>query len=195
MFLANCMKSNGHIWTMIQRRVDGSVNFYRGWEEYKKGFGDPNSEFWIGLDNIRKLVNNGYTVLRVELEDLQESAYAEYDSFYIAGEEDRYRIYVSGYKGNAGDGISCSSVLCHNNAQFTTFDEDNDNNYFSNEARRWRGAWWYHEGHMSNLNGEYGNNNHGQGVNWYPFKRWSTSLSATRMILRRVQIVSTDYQN
>ena len=34
---------------MIQRRMDGSVNFYRGWAEYKTGFGDINTEFWIGI--------------------------------------------------------------------------------------------------------------------------------------------------
>ncbi|XP_056001690.1 microfibril-associated glycoprotein 4-like [Ostrea edulis] len=180
MFLTNCMNSTGHMWTMIQRRVDGSVNFYRGWAEYKSGFGDLKSEFWIGLENIRLLVNNGYTVLRVELEDLQESVYAEYGSFYIAGEEDNYRIYVSGYRGNAGDGISF-----HNTAQFTTYDDDNDINIFLNEAQQWRGAWWYHSGHWSNLNGEYGNNKHGEGVNWFTFKGWWKSLSATRMMLRR----------
>ncbi|XP_056000515.1 uncharacterized protein LOC125655428 isoform X2 [Ostrea edulis] len=131
MFLANCMNSTGHIWTMIQRRVDGSVNFYRGWAEYKSGFGDLNSEFWIG------------------------------------------------------DGISCSLQYCNNNAQFTTYDEDNDSSASSNNAQLWRGAWWYHSGHTSNLNGEYGNNNHGQGMNWYFFKGWKNSLSATRMMLRR----------
>ncbi|XP_062587735.1 ficolin-1-like [Saccostrea cucullata] len=87
---------------MIQRRVDGSVNFYRGWTEYKNGFGDLHSESWIGLDNIRLLVTNGYTVLRVELEYGTESVYAEYSSFYIAGEKDNYRIHVSGYSGTAG---------------------------------------------------------------------------------------------
>jgi hypothetical protein len=56
----------------------------------------------LGLDNIRLLVTHGYTVLRVELEDLAESVYAEYDSFYIAGEDDKYRINLSGYSGTAG---------------------------------------------------------------------------------------------
>ncbi|XP_061186868.1 ficolin-1-like [Saccostrea echinata] len=184
-FSANCMNTAGHIWTMIQRRVDGSVNFYREWMEYKNGFGDLTSEFWIGLDNIRLLVTNGYTVLRVELEYGTESVYAEYSSFYIAGEDDKYRIHVLGYNGTAGDGISCTHQLCINDAQFSTFDNDNDAQPAYNNAELWRGAWWYHDGHMSNLNGEYGNNNHGQGISWYFFKGWTTSLSKTRMMLRR----------
>ncbi|XP_061186443.1 ficolin-1-like [Saccostrea echinata] len=179
------MNTAGHIWTMIQRRVDGSVNFYRGWMEYKKGFGDLNSEFWIGLDNIRLLVNNGFTVLRVELEYGTESVYAEYNSFSIAGENDNYRTHVSGYSGTAGDGISCTNLYCNNDAQFSTFDNDNDAQPTQNNAFNWRGAWWYHGGHMSNLNGEYGNNNHGQGISWYYFKGWTVSLSKTRMMLRR----------
>nr|XP_022296425.1 tenascin-R-like [Crassostrea virginica] len=184
MITTNCMNTAGHVWMMIQRRMDGSVNFYRGWAEYKTGFGDINTEFWIGLDNIRLLVMNGYTILRVELEDGSESAYAEYSSFYIADENDKYRIHVSGYSGIAGDGISSTSQYSNNNAQFSTFDSNNDASSTRVNAVRWRGAWWYHDGHTSNLNGEYGNNNHGEEVSWYYFKGWTHSLSGTRMMLR-----------
>ncbi|XP_061186864.1 ficolin-1-like [Saccostrea echinata] len=184
--LANCMNTGGHVWTMIQRRVDGSVNFFRGWAEYKSGFGDLNTEFWIGLDNIRFLVTNGFTVLRVELKYGAESVYAEYSCFYIAGEDDNYRIHVSGYSGTAGDGISCTTDHCNNDAQFSTFDNDNDSEGSANHAQRWLGAWWYHDGHRSNLNGEYGNNNHGKGISWFYFKGWSTSLTGSRMMIRRI---------
>ena len=76
-------------------------------------------------------------------------------------------------------------MFCNNNAQFTTLDNDNDANPAINNAVTWRGAWWYHDGHTSNLNGEYGNDKHGEGINWVYFKGWSNSLSGTRMMVRR----------
>ena len=33
---------------VIQRRQDGSVDFYRTYEEYAEGFGNNTGEFWIG---------------------------------------------------------------------------------------------------------------------------------------------------
>ncbi|XP_060951299.1 ficolin-2-like [Limanda limanda] len=35
-------------WTVIQTRMDGTVNFYRPWTQYKVGFGSVTGEHWLG---------------------------------------------------------------------------------------------------------------------------------------------------
>ena len=77
---------------MFQKRLDGSVDFYRGWDDYKRGFGNLNGEFWLGLDKIHRLTK-GRSKLRVDLEDFDnQTAYAEYDSFGVGDEQSKYKL-------------------------------------------------------------------------------------------------------
>ena len=52
--------TDGGGWTVIQRRMDGSENFYRNWVAYKLGFGQLHREHWIGNENIFRLTTQAF---------------------------------------------------------------------------------------------------------------------------------------
>lgn len=174
------MITHGGGWTVFQRRLDGSVDFYRDWSSYKKGFGDLNGEFWLGNDNLNRLTALGDVTLRVDLEDFEGNiTHAEYTTFKVADEADKYRLLIGGYNGSAGDSMSY-----HSNSTFSTMDQDYDQDSSGSCARIYKGAWWYNDCHRSNLNGLYLNGSHSSfanGVNWYHFKGYYYSLKLTEM--------------
>ena len=93
-------KTAGGGWTVFQKRQDGSVDFYRPWDDYKRGFGNLNGEFWLGLDKIHRLTVSGSYKLRVDVEDLQGStAFAEYSSFAVTSERVKYKLSLGSYSG------------------------------------------------------------------------------------------------
>ena len=177
------MESDGGGWTVFQRRINGTQNFYLNWTDYVHGFGDVRGEFWLGLHNIHRLTARP-TNLRVDLADFDDNVrFAKYSTFNVGDSDTKYRLTVSGYSGNAGDS------LAHNNkGQFSTKDEDNDAS--SGHCAQGRlGAWWYNACSRANLNGHYymgPNSPSGQGVVWHHWKGSTYSLKVTEMKVRRV---------
>ncbi|XP_065088767.1 fibrinogen-like protein 1 [Ochlerotatus camptorhynchus] len=173
-------------WTVVQRRFNGTVNFYREYEEYVRGFGKlDGGEFWLGLERIHRLTYSAAHELVVVLEDWEgESRYAWYENFEIAGEFDHFKVTkLDGYKGDAGDSLNYTL-----NAAFSTFDQDHDTNEQNNCAVKYHGAWWYKACHSSNLNGKYlrGNTTEfGSGMNWETFHGMSYALKSSTMMIRR----------
>ncbi|XP_048212728.1 angiopoietin-related protein 1 [Perognathus longimembris pacificus] len=173
-------------WTVIQKRTDGSVNFFRNWENYKKGFGNIDGEYWLGLENIYKLSNQDNYKLLIELEDWSDKkVYAEYSSFRLEPESEFYRLRLGTYQGNAGD-----SMMWHNGKQFTTLDRDKDM-YAGNCAHFHKGGWWYNACAHSNLNGVWYRgghyrSKHQDGIFWAEYRGGSYSLRAVQMMVRPI---------
>lgn len=115
---------DGEAWAVIQRRLNGSVDFFRDWEDYKRGFGDLGGEFWLGLEKIHRLTNpQNRQKLIIELEDFTGySCYAEFDNFTVNGEDDQYRLASLGfYSGNCAACFLVVVVLCEIVSRLTTF--------------------------------------------------------------------------
>ena len=100
-FSVRCdMTTDGGGWTIFQRRLDGSVDFYRGWKDYKQGFGDLKGEFWLGLDKIHRLTKAAKNVLRVDMEDSSgNTRYARYNFFAVSSEKSKYQLSLGTYSG------------------------------------------------------------------------------------------------
>ena len=87
-------------WTVFQKRMNGSVDFYRAWDDYKQGFGNLNGEFWLGLDKIHRLSVSSSYKLGADLVDLHgNTAFAEYSSFGVASEGSKYQLSSGSYSG------------------------------------------------------------------------------------------------
>ncbi|XP_075041337.1 fibrinogen C domain-containing protein 1 isoform X1 [Mixophyes fleayi] len=181
------MTTDGGGWTVFQRREDGSVSFFRGWEQYRDGFGKLTEEHWLGLQRIHFLTMQTHYQLRIDLMDFDNAtAYAQYNTFGVGlfsvnAEEDGYPLTVSDYSGTAGD-----SLGKHSGMKFTTKDMDNDHSE-NNCASFYHGAWWYRNCHTSNLNGQYLRGHHpsyADGIEWSSWTGWQYSLKFTEMKIR-----------
>uniref|UniRef100_A0A8D1DKQ7 Ficolin 1 n=1 Tax=Sus scrofa TaxID=9823 RepID=A0A8D1DKQ7_PIG len=177
------MDTDGGGWTVFQRRSDGSVDFYRDWAAYKRGFGSQLGEFWLGNDHIHALTAQGTNELRVDLVDFEGNhQFAKYRSFQVAGEAEKYKLVLGGFlEGNAGDSLSS-----HRDQFFSTKDQDNDN-HSGNCAEQYHGAWWYNACHSSNLNGRYLRGLHtsyANGVNWRSGRGYNYSYQVSEMKVR-----------
>ncbi|XP_052070595.1 fibrinogen C domain-containing protein 1-like [Mytilus californianus] len=174
---------NGN-WTVFQRRINGTTDFYKGWEEYENGFGNLEAEFWLGNQKINELTSNGLHELRVDLTDFEgNTEYAKYSTFSVGNLSTQYKLEVDEYSGDLGD-----SLGYNNGMSFSTKDRDNDIGSSRNCANEKNGAWWYRRCTLVNLNGRYVESGQidEKGITWYYWKSSSYSMKSSVMMFRKV---------
>ena len=174
--------TEGGGWIVLQRRKDGSIDFYRNWDDYKTGFGDLEGEFWLGNDKLHHLTASIRNDLRIDLIYIQKNRkYAKYSRFIVGPEASGYRLTADGYTGSAGD-----SFGPHNGYLFSTKNVGNRYNGGAC-ADLYKGAWWFTSCHDSHLNGQYLYGEHesyAEGIVWRNWKDYYYSLKFTEMKIR-----------
>ena len=144
-------------WTTIQRRVDGSVSFQRDWADYKKGFGDPTGNYWLGLENIHAFTNSFTNVmLRIEASTFDgERAVLIFEGFKVDNETNLYKL-------SCGQAVENPLSFANswrqsvNGMFFSTRDMDNDiANVQCAQHKGGSGGQWYKACAEIYFNAEY----------------------------------------
>ena len=146
------MTTDGGGWTVIQRnKMNSLVDFNRTWIDYEKGFGNLNTEFWYGLEEIHCLTQRGQWEMRV---DYQKNAmtwsYLHYNQFSVGSASEGYPLTVGGFTGVGTDRFNYPSRIL-NGMKFSTPEKDNDK-WHSNCAASYKSGWWHSKCYNINVN-------------------------------------------
>ncbi|XP_051861686.1 fibrinogen-like protein 1 [Drosophila albomicans] len=159
-------------WIVIQQRVGGNESFNRDWATYRKGFGEMDSDFFLGLEKIHRITSLQRFELYIHLVALNGSTYnARYDDFKISDEDSGFKLSLGKFSGT----IVEDAMRDGEDEKFTTFDRDNDEDLSTNCANYFNSGWWYHNCYNCNLNALYGPD-----LNWYQ----RNPLKEAKMLIR-----------
>lgn len=187
-FLVNCKMTADGGWTIIQRRRDGSVDFNQPWEAYKAGFGDPQGEFWLGLEKVHRITGDRGSRLAVQLRDWEGNAESLQFPVHLGGEDTAYSLQLTAPVANElGATTVAPSGL---SLPFSTWDQDHDLRGDKNCAKSLSGGWWFGTCGHSNLNGQYFRSiphqrqQRKKGIFWKTWRGRYYPLQATTMLIQ-----------
>ena len=143
---------------VIQKRVDGTEDFEnKNWDDYVEGFGDVNTNYWMGLEEIYQLTSKRQMSLEIDIETYSggEPFTVTYDLFALGDADSNYKLLADGFS-TSSDRLKSDPFFRNHGNMFTTRDRDNDERSGLNCATTiQRGGWWYRACGGLSLNGNY----------------------------------------
>ncbi|XP_076105750.1 ryncolin-1-like [Mytilus galloprovincialis] len=101
------METDDGGWTVIQSRLDGSTNFYKGWTAYEDGFGNLEHEFWLG-DSLTYHNGNMFSTYDRDNDIHLGNCAVAYEGawwYQKCHQSNLNGAYLSGWKSSAADGV------------------------------------------------------------------------------------------
>lgn len=120
---------------LIYRKIDKSNSFNSSWFSYENGFGNKDSNYFIGLKKLHELTRKPSS-LQIKADYLNNfQLFAKYDRFKIADRKEEYKLISLGhYVGNDVDPMRVSE-----NMDFKTYDHSEGYNW----ALVLGYGWWF----------------------------------------------------
>lgn len=140
------METDGGGWTVFLMRQkpqnqSHALNFTRSWSEYRQGFGNASTEYWIGNENLNVMTNTRPYILRLDFQQKEGNfRWGEWTKFIVGDEANKYKLEVPTF--NSRSMIS-NCLAHHNNRFFSTFDMDNDGIASKSCAIQHKSGWWF----------------------------------------------------
>ena len=158
-----CRMRKGSGWTLIMRREvsDHTSSFMRTWNNYRGGFGKPESgDYWIGNENLHLLtsISTKYELaVKIKYDGDADNEWYYYDSFKVSSEKDSYRLVLGEPLNNGKD------ILQDFRGQpFATMDRAAKTT--RNCVEKNKSGWWYASGKCGSLIVTAPTSQHGHGV-------------------------------
>ena len=182
----NDVKNEG--WTVILKRINGSVDFNQNWSGYKAGFGQSESEYWFGNDDIHALTSIvGKTVyLKISATTFEgQSTTVVYKGFKVENEANKYKLHTGVFQ--SGNSAHSNDFLDHDGMFFSAPDVDNDVRDIHCAENRGAG-FWFKYCHMIFPTAPYHSNQVDcplrRGIYWTSFKGENYCLKTIEMAIR-----------
>ncbi|XP_037799288.1 ficolin-1-like [Penaeus monodon] len=159
------MDTDGGGWTVFFKREKNLIQerFNRSWSEYKDGFGNPSSEYWLGNELLHTMTSSREYTLRMDLQlatgDFKSGVWKR---VLVDDEIGKYKMTLSSYSPESSTTSNCMSQS--HGKFFSTYDRDHDSSS-SNCAVNKQGGWW----HYSCTSGSY----------LYPTSPYPSGLAST----------------
>ncbi|XP_041372488.1 uncharacterized protein LOC121385775 isoform X2 [Gigantopelta aegis] len=164
------IEDNKTAWLVIQRKSNGSTNFNKTWYEYRDGFGEIDSDYWLGNNDIHRITKQGQYELQIDLEtNTAEKKHVMYDTFYVHSKYTYFTLNVIGFHGDIKDLLSPSDGKL-----FRTFDKMKIDN-FCDEPEV--GAFWLSSCFSLNLS-------KGNKTTWPPWCNGTCYITSSVMKIR-----------
>ncbi|XP_074969657.1 fibrinogen-like protein 1-like protein [Phalacrocorax aristotelis] len=141
-------------WTVLQRnRHSTEITWAESWSTYKYGFGNVQTEYWLGTEYIHQIAKQKVYQVRFVIWDASNTTkFADYNFFSVEDESHGYRLRLGTYAGTAGDAMTSNSAnTMHDNMKFSAKDQDQDTSS-GNCASSNGGGWWYSACYSVQLN-------------------------------------------